>query len=187
MNFCINFFCSKLIRLSALLKILQLTSVFRVYGFGGTHPYDMVPDSNPVNSSWVIQRTAISRLCGQSKRTFARNGHPHENLPRLPLLPLKLSTFYPLALTSSVWASPSLSQMPIETLNLSFFLARCSHRPWLWLTPSSIIALSPGTWIWWQSRVNRLSRLLSSSVKQFSRALCDKEDDTWKLWNHALH
>ena len=122
MNFCINFFCSKLIRLSALLKILQLTSVFRVYGFGGTHPYDKVPDSNPVNSSRVIQRTAISRLCGQSKRTFARNGHPHENLPRLPLLPLKLSTFYPLALTSSVWASPSPSQMPIETLNLSCFL-----------------------------------------------------------------
>ena len=124
MNICINFFCSKLIRLSALLKILQLTSVFRVYGFGGTHPYDMVPDSNPVNSSRVIQRTAISRLCGQSKRTFARNGHPHENLPRFPLLllPLKLSTFYPLALTSSVWASPSPSQMPIETLNLSCLL-----------------------------------------------------------------
>ena len=97
--------------------------------------------------------------------------------------PLKLSTFYPLALTSSVWASPSPSQMPIETLNLSFFLARCSHRPWLWLTPSSIIALSPGTWIWWQSRVNRLSRLLSSSVKQFSRSLRDKEDDTWHSWN----
>ena len=57
------------------------------------------------------------------------------------------------------------------------FLALCSHRPWLWLTPSSIIALSPGTWIWWQSRVSRLSRLLSSSVKQFSRSLCDKEDD----------
>ena len=116
--------CSKLIRFFALVTLLQLTSVFRVYGFGGTHPYDMVPDSNPVNSCQVIQRTAISRLCGQSKRTFARNGHPHENLPRLPLLllPLKLSTFYLLAVTSSVWASPSPSQMPIETLNLSCFL-----------------------------------------------------------------
>ena len=115
--------CSKLIRFFALVTLLQFTSDFRVYGFEGTHPYDKVPDSNPLNSSRVIQRTAISRLCGQSKRTFARNGHPHENLPRLPLLllPLKLSTFYPLALTSTVWASPSPSQMPIETF-LSCFL-----------------------------------------------------------------
>ena len=94
--------CSKLVRFFALATLLHLTSVFRVYGFGGIHPYDKVPDSNPLNSSRVIQRTAISRVCGQSKRTFARNGHPHENLPWLPLLLLKLSTFYPLALTTSV-------------------------------------------------------------------------------------